>query len=156
MVCLLVNTSGKNPSCVIFLLQYDMTLSISFHFLRIIVDGRLVMGRTLTYGLTIGWKKNKDLHIVWIFNLYKLLRSIQLSNTSIRIFLMGLFLLPPQFFEDILNINLSFDNVIADKPICTRSPNNDISFNDAYNCIMKDHIESYWEKFIWHPYTPPA
>lgn len=47
----------------------------------------------------------------------------------------------PQNFENILKINLSFDNTTTDKLIWTRYENDDLSFKDAYNCILMDSIE---------------
>lgn len=43
--------------------------------------------------------------------------------------------------EDILKINLSFDNVIVDKLVWTGSVNSDLSFKEACNYIRRGHIE---------------
>lgn len=66
----------------------------------------------------------------------------------------GLSIFAPKIVEDILKINLWFDNTTPNELIGNRSTNSDISFKDAYNCIIRDHVEPSWTKFILYPYIP--
>lgn len=78
------------------------------------------MQRTLIYGLIINWnKKIKDLHLVLSVDIQfmqsiKIVPIIQDINQNIH---KDFFILTPKIVEDILKINLSFDNIIADKLI---------------------------------------
>lgn len=86
--------------------------------------------------------KIKDLHLV-------LPKDIQFMQTSKIDSIMqeinqkiphDLSILTPQIVEDILKINLSFDNTTIDKLIWKEFVNDDLYFKDVYNCIKRDHI----------------